>query len=376
MGVFVGLNARMTQAARRPRGRPASAHAGYQQVAAKLRARLIAGEWRPGTPIPPLRALALEYQVSLDVLRAAMQVMRQEDRVGLSGYRRLTAVPSMATKAPMEPARGLLIVLTAPLRLTPEPTDHQRLLLGMFQGAGELELPVMLTHGYTLRSTPPSGFMQLPPRGLLLSGPIEPAGYALYEKLPFPVVLVDRPAGRRRMHAVAVDNESAVRDAIARLAAQGHRKIALLRRISLAERDVDPDSQERQAAFKKALLEHGLPCSSTQVFSLFASDTEDSRAPRAVAHPSSGFTAALCSDPGAGQFLAAAARRLGRQVPRDLSIVCFQGQAAGLKLSGPAIDFFEVGRRAALLASQPRLPLQCIRVPAVWCERGSTGLAP
>lgn len=366
----------MAQPASNPRGRPVSDYASFRKIADRLRARLIANEWPPGTPMPSLRALAKEYSVSLDIMRAAMKVMRQEDRVNITGFRRLTAVPLMASKAPMEHALGLMIVMTSPLRIFAKGSDHNLVLMGMLQGAGELDVPITITHGYTLRSTPPTGMLHLPIRGMLLYGPLEPAGYPLFEKLPFPVVMVDRPAGRRRLLSVAVDNVGAMRDAIRRLANQGHQRIAFVRRISLAERDVDPDSQERQNGFKKAIREQRLPWSSMHVFSLFSSDTEHCRALQSLANPANGFTAAICSDPGAAQLLIAAATRQGRKVPRDLSILSFQGKSSTIQISGPAIDFFELGRRAAVLAGKATAtPPACERVATVWNEFGSTSPA-
>ena len=361
----------MIHVQKRKRGRPAQPYADYRRVGDDLRRRFAANEWPPGSALPSLRTLAREYKVSLDTFRAAMNMMRKEDRVSLSGLRRLTVTPLMSVKPVIEPKRAILLAITTPLRLRPEDLDANQLLLGMLQGAADLQAPLIVTQCYTLRTAPPFGFLQLSPRGILILGSMEPEGYGEYEKLPLPVVVVDHPVGRRSLHSVCVDNENATRDAVHRLLASGHRRIAFVRRVSFTERDVDPDSRERQSGYKKALLDAGIRYDSGMVFSVFSPDTEDSPRIRAFFEPVSKVTAAVCSDAGTASLVLKAARRHGRTVPRDLSIVCFQGTDSEGRLSGPVIDFFELGRRAARCVDFARRPPLCVRLPCEWRDRGS-----
>ncbi|MCK6472092.1 MAG: substrate-binding domain-containing protein [Planctomycetes bacterium] len=354
-------------------GRPVQPDAAYRRVADDLRRRLQTREWPPPEPLPSLRTLASEYGVSLDVLRSAMDVMRAEDRVGLSGLRRLAATREMSVKAHLTPSRAVLLLTTSPLRLDAGTTDQNRLLMGIQQGLADRDAPVIAVHSYTFRTTPPQGFLDLPLRAVLVVGALEPAGYPAYERLPIPVILVDRPAGRHALHATAVDNEGAVREAVWRLKAAGHRRIALLRRVSGAERDIDPDSKEREVAFRRVMKDAGLAVRKDSVFSSFSMDSAERPAIRALAGPAGRFSAVLCSDSAGAALLVEAARRSGRKVPEHLSVAGFQGITGAPKVSGPAIDFFDLGRRAAELLDAPRRPPKVLRVAAAWREAGTIG---
>ncbi|MCW8129497.1 MAG: substrate-binding domain-containing protein [Planctomycetota bacterium] len=361
---------------RRGPGRPPQPDAEYRRVADALRGRLVSGAWPPGTTLPSLRALAAEFGVGLDTARAAVGLLRQESRVGVSGWKRLVATPQMARKPGMEPARAVLLAVTTPFRMPPGTSDFNQLLLGLHRGAGELDAPMLVAHSYTLRTAPPHALLQLGPRALLLVGVVEPEGFLAYAKLPLPVVLVDRPAAGRPFHAIAADNEDAMRQAVRRLAALGHRRIAFVRRLSFAERGVDPDSRERHDGFRKALKEAGLPYIAEAVFPYFTRDTSASPAFRAILAPARKITAAVCADEASAVLLLEAARAEGKAVPRDLSIVCVQGRTADHRISGPAVDFFELGRRAMQMSLLPGRPVQCQRVSAAWREGNTAGPAP
>jgi len=74
-------------------------------------------------------------------------------------------------------------------------------------------------------------------------------------------------------------------------------------------------------------------------------------------------------------MVAQAARASGLTVPRDLSLICFQGKQDSSPLySGPRVDFLQMGRQAvALLTTRHKTPRR-ERIPFVWVE-GKT-LAP
>jgi GntR family transcriptional regulator len=48
----------------------------YVQLADHLAARIAAGEWQPGSRLPPERDLATEYGVGYNTLRQAISVLR------------------------------------------------------------------------------------------------------------------------------------------------------------------------------------------------------------------------------------------------------------------------------------------------------------
>ena len=83
----------------------------------------------------------------------------------------------------------------------------------------------------------------------------------------------------------------------------------------------------------------------------------------------------VCAAQIAAEWAFQAARQFGLSIPRDLSIVGFQSQAGdALDLSGPRIDFFEMGLQAARLVLGPRRPEQIVRIPALWHEGATIGV--
>ena len=49
----------------------------YEQVADHMALRIAAGEWQPGSRLPPERELASEYGCAYNTLRRAMSVLRE-----------------------------------------------------------------------------------------------------------------------------------------------------------------------------------------------------------------------------------------------------------------------------------------------------------
>lgn len=76
-----------------------------------------------------------------------------------------------------------------------------------------------------------------------------------------PVVFIDRPARGRRISCVQIDNETGSVEAVRHLAAHGYRQIAVL------SGPTDSfDAQQRLAAYRQAMREHGLPVTSELVW--------------------------------------------------------------------------------------------------------------
>ena len=50
----------------------------YRQAEARLRARIAAGEWKPGAALPTETALAAEMQVSQGTLRRALAALEEQ----------------------------------------------------------------------------------------------------------------------------------------------------------------------------------------------------------------------------------------------------------------------------------------------------------
>lgn len=53
-------------------------HSRYRDIAAKIRTRIVAGEWEPGARLPTLDALASEYGANRDTVARAISTLEAE----------------------------------------------------------------------------------------------------------------------------------------------------------------------------------------------------------------------------------------------------------------------------------------------------------
>jgi hypothetical protein len=60
----------------------------YERIAADLRARVVGGEYTPGTPLPTMTELARHHHVTLGTAQRAVAVLRQEGLIEVSRGRR------------------------------------------------------------------------------------------------------------------------------------------------------------------------------------------------------------------------------------------------------------------------------------------------
>ena len=357
-------------AGRRRRGRPADPQARYRQVAADLRARLRAGDPPPGAPLPSLRQLASSLRAGEFTVRLAVELLKREGRLTASPRRRLVARPEAEARGALD---GLILQVSS-LRLDAlhRGPYSDGLIRGVQSAAGRAGSPLLILHDRHFRGALPTDALDLPVRGVVLVGHFGDRTLRAYERLGVPVVMTDEPCSRAGMHSVTVDNFEAARDATARLLAAGHRRIAFVRYVQVDMKRVDPDARERQEGFFAALGQAGLPRSAGRVFNSLDGDTAASPAIRGVVLARPPFTAVLSASGFRAELVARAAESLGRSVPGDLSLACFQSTDADYgRFSGPRIDFEAMGRRAVELLAEPRHPSCHARIPAVWVDAGS-----
>jgi LacI family transcriptional regulator len=232
---------------------------------------------------------------------------------------------------------------------------------------------LLLAHNFRFLAAIPTRLQQLPVDGVLLWGNFRKDVLRAYERMDFPVVLVDRPPADWKMHSACIDNETAARDATRRLIELGHRRIAFIRQIHLLARDVDPDTIERQRGYERALREAGLRVRPEQILNSLANDTPESPSIQSLFAGALRPTAVVAVDAEKAALIMAAARARKVAIPRELSIVCFEEiDGKHPEISGPRTDFREVGRQAALLLTQPKLPAQVRRVATQWCDGKTT----
>jgi DNA-binding LacI/PurR family transcriptional regulator len=316
----------------------------------------------------------MEYGVGVQVLRLSLKSLRAEGRV--------IAVPRRGYRVNQEPEvfsathNLIAIVLANPLQNHFANQENVAIQRGIESVLSRPGYPFLVLHGRLehLRFAVPPDLEDLSLRGVLLVGPFRKEALLAYEKLPVPVVLVDRPPERFRLSSVSVDNEAAACDAVHRLLGAGHWRIALVRRLHLKLRDIDADSRERQAGFFRALKEAGLGRPRDAVFDLISKRVGADRGIRAMIGQRPRFTAVLAVDVGAAGMIEDVCTEAGLAIPRDLSVVAFQDTDNRGPWSGPQTDFFQIGRRAALLMEGDGRTIRHERVPAEWKEGRTFGV--
>ena len=187
---------------------------------------------------------------------------------------------------------------------------------------------------------------------------------------------MDRPEEQWKGRSVCADNVAAAFDATSRLIALGHQRIAFLRYISMSLRDIDADSKERHQGFLLALAQAGRPAGSDTVFNIFSKDSESGPSLQALFDARPRFTAVLSADTGGAGKIMRAAQARELQIPKHLSLVCFQGIVPSLpQIAGPRLDFEAIGRLSIHVLRAPEGQPMRIRVPLVWTEGASVAPA-
>jgi DNA-binding LacI/PurR family transcriptional regulator len=330
-------------------------------------------EWKQGQPLPSIRQLAAEYEVGPQVIRLALKVLKQEDRITLNPRRQAVA----RNQGFIATATSNLVALVLGHDLyvqwhNPEFSAIQR---GIECAMGQRADPLLTVHDpLRLRSVVPPDLLDLPVSGILLHGHFRDDVLEQYRRFDLPVVLVDKPGETWDLSSVSVDNQQAAFDATMRLIELGHRRLAFLRFVVLSVSDIDPDSKERERGFRRACKTAGLRASDYEVFNTFSSRRPKTSPIRSFLNAKPRFTGVVCTDLGRAATVAEGAKAKGWTIPRDLSVVCFQSKETADLWSGPCTDFEEIGWQAVqALSRAPKDSPYHFRVPTTWHEGRTAG---
>ena len=352
------------------RGRPVTTQAHFRRIAGELRKRILANEWPSGAALPSIRALASHYGVGKRTVWLAVEALKQENRLALNPHRRLVA--RSRDRAFSIAGNLILEVVGDSLDDMLKGAMNYALQLGIMRAAGALYAPLAVAHDHYLRDRMPTEFLELPLGGILLWGQFKLPILRQYEKLPLPVVLIDRPEEKWKGRWVCVDNATAAFEATSRLLALGHTRIAFLRYIQMGLKDIDADSKERQQGFMRAMEAAGQGAGSNAIFNVFPNETALSPSLQALFEARPRFTAVLSADTQGATRIQQAAQFRGLLIPKHLSLVCFQGlQPDYPQISGPRLDFEAIGRLAVQTLKVPEGQPLRVRVPTVWGEGAS-----
>lgn len=346
----------------------------YQKLAEALRNRILSGELPQGSPAPPVLAIARQMGVSRHVARLAYRVLENERYLVKLGSHRYQVRKIVSSNVFMKDVILEIVGIPLPTFLQDYSADLQN---GILSGVGDLNAPLLIAHDLSLCDGVPEDLTDVPIRGLLLIGHLRREVLERYARLRLPCVLVDRPPEKPFMHTVCIDNHGSTLEAVRRLADLGHRNIAFVQYGIGRFGRVDPDSEERVVAFRRAIKKLGLPHFENSVTTALSASNADSISLRNLLQKHPRFTAVLATDTDKAQNVLDAALKMGFQVPRDLSIAAFHGKSffspGRVRFAGPCTDFTAMGRRAALILNKQRSPRLVERIPAPWTDGPTVG---
>ncbi len=356
------------------RGRPAQQTATFRIIADRMRDEILSGRWPDKSVIPSLSQLAASHGVGRTAVRMAVEVLKVEGHLESLPRRRL-AVHAHAGAS--TDTNGIILqVFTANLGESQEQSDGMSMHFGVLKRAGKYFMPLYIVHSWRLGKDVPVRIKDLPLRGVIIFGKLMDKALRKWEACPVPVVVVDSPVGGRKLHSVAVDNKKGVEEALDRLVEEGHRRIAFLRVATSGFKAEDPDSKERFKAFQQGMRRRGLKDHADASFMATSRFHPNSPVLDAIFKARPRYTAVFTMGEGLAHTVIGAARHRGISVPRDLSVVGFQARRAEPKvLSGPAIDFAEMGMQAVDLIQLPKAPRIHRKHAPTWNEGGTIGPA-
>lgn len=160
-----------------------------------------------------------------------------------------------------------------------------------------------------------------------------------------PVVLVGREHHAPRFGSIRIDGADGIGEAVAHLAARGHRRIGML------DHQGRPEPSDRCAWFAAAAAAHGVDADAVTGAHQSVAGGEAALPRLLAAHPD--ITAVLTFNDVIAVGALRAARRLGRRVPQELAVIGFDGLPLG-DLVEPALTTvsLDIGQLGALAVAE------------------------
>jgi DNA-binding LacI/PurR family transcriptional regulator len=341
----------------------------YKIVIAHMKKRLGTGEWNIREELPSSRVLALQYQLSRPMILRVLRELAREGLIWLSRRKLPRVAAPVAIRPLMRDSIGVVLSSTAS-RVMRNPYTG-RTLEGVFKAIDNSgNTLVILQHRTQWRTVFPAGLEKLQLSGVLLLGPFSPSILHRYENLNMPVVLMDQPGEKYQVHSVGVDNFQAAYDATSRLIELGHRRLAFVRYVVVALKDIDPDSRERQLGFLSACHDGGILPSMRKIFTSYGTK----HAVKGLFEKNFNYSGILTSSMEIALAVKKNAELINLKVPRDISIATFNhNQDTDPNWSGPRINFQEIGQRAVEILKRNPATFEHIRVPVFWNDGDTVG---
>ncbi len=359
-----------------------------ERLAKLLRERITKGEWPADSRLPSREKLAKEYDLSPATVSI---VIRQLEKEGLlyilSSKGAFVAAPGekRASKANVGYTIGLkgrnLPTARKLAGFLRSPEARESILEGVWEAADASGCNLVLLNS-EVRKTPLDYR-----RSMGVDGIIYMSGHMHQEALElrlsgFPVFLMNQPVGPTPLNYLDYDNAGALRSMVARFAALGHRRIAVI----TWQTSVPSYFPTMKTAFLEALHAEGLIYHVDPYWRFFVpipNEEDFARQTRAEAEALLSLpeppTAIFCWLEGMAKEVRQCAHGRGLAVPEDLSIACSNLLQNGGEFSGFSIPYKELGERLlhGMIETihNPFYSLQSL-VPLTSIEGKSVGPAP
>ncbi len=299
----------------------------YQAVYDKLLALIQDGTYPEGARLPSVDELCQLYDVSAITIRRAMNMLKEEGyvarqpRIGTTVLRRTPAQSNYVERLPLI---GMIVTNfddTFGTRIVKGAlnTTVDRALLALQQTHGSIELEKSLIDATVKAGA--KGLILLPSNSDFIPQPI----LDLMSK-HFPITILDRKFEGIPVATVTSDNSGGAMNATEYLFSLGHRHIALIR----SDCHVT-SNDERQRGWQSAHAHANIALDDSLVFHDVRSTLPDATEPQerdierimnfAQTHPE--VSAYLACEYNIALMLRTALERIGKRVPADASIICF-----------------------------------------------------
>lgn len=316
----------------------------YEKIVEALRGRIVEGKYKAGDRVPSEKELGEEYKVSritskkaLELLAGEGYIVRQPGRGSFVSEKPPLQAGGRQPQHPLLPHQGkktgkLLIGLV----ITDFADSYGTgLIYGMEEASREQDCYLVLRRTFGIPSIEEEaikGLLELGVDGLIIFPAQGEYFNAEILKLvinQFPFVLVDRHLKGISAGSISTDNAGAAREGTNYLFELGHKSIAFL-----TPPPADTTAiEERIEGFIQAHAEKGVMVDRDLWLEDIAStlpqaNTEENRLEdirRIIGHlrKHPHITAVFATEYNIGQLAMEAAREMGRSVPGDLSVLCF-----------------------------------------------------
>jgi len=344
-------------------GRP-KGYVSRHEVLAKELALRAQREWAFEQRLPSYRQLAEEYGMGVKTVRLAVKSLEQEGLLVTTPRKRTTRISGVGSAAVM--AQGIALVLSTDVQtLFDSQGIRQEILKEIVRNAASIGCPlIFLQHYRRWRTEIPWGLNGFNLSGVLLLGPFREEILHQYQRFHCPVVVLDQPTDAD-ISCVCGANHAAAMDAVGRMIAHGHSRLAFVRSIVPSLNNIDPDARQRQAGFLSACEQARLPASNYKIWS--TGFRYMSKTVHEMVHADPPFTGILCSSAAHAAQVTRAARAAGRRIPADLSIVSFQSGEPN-EFTGPQLNGRLVASAAFRLLEKFEGKIRRIQIPFQWNE--------